>query len=446
MPSARLPFRSLNLRQWLTLLSAALTSFYLILGLVYILSGKLSAYMGGDYRSYRASAEIAQTRGFAEIYSIRAQEQVQRRLYEEANPGQAPVPFVVFPTYLLPVFIVPFLPFTIFRFVPGFFLWMTLNALILAVYLRRFVKALGATRPSLLFRVMLCFPVFSTLFLGQVSVWLVICMGEVILASLRGKEFRSGLWLAGLLLKPQILILFIPGLLISRRFKALAGYALVASAILGISLLLVGGPGLGKLGRLYLLTATGEADPSLKAAMQMEWKTLANGLSSAAEPDTFAGVMMNWRALGINLSALVSPALGWGLAIGGMVLTIGVGLAFWFRPVAISSPRFGIVLLGTFAATCAATWHAHTHTVLPMIPLLVLLYLRRQLPWEALYLWLYGPMVVSSAALLIKPDIAYILSGLSMLPLNLFLLAWAARAFWHPGYLPTRASNERIVM
>ena len=66
-------------------------------------------------------------------------------------------------------------------------------------------------------------PVFLNLFTGQVNVWLVVCVGEFMRASISGREFRSGLWLGGLLLKPQALLLLAAGLLMRRRARILAG-------------------------------------------------------------------------------------------------------------------------------------------------------------------------------------------------------------------------------
>ena len=57
-------------------------------------------------------------------------------------------------------------------------------------------------------------PVFLNFFFGQVNLWLLICAGEFFRAFLSAKPLKAGLFLGGWLLKPQLLILIIPFLLI----------------------------------------------------------------------------------------------------------------------------------------------------------------------------------------------------------------------------------------
>jgi len=454
MPSTRRPlFRGLNARQWLNLIWAAFFVFYIAFGIRYVLSGGLCDYMGTDYRAFLASAKIAHERGFAQVYNLETQTEYQRVLYEQCPSGPTRTPYVVVPMPYLPAFVLLFMPLLSLDFVPALCIWITVNVVILVLYMIRFVKALGrGDGRDILFQLIVCVPFFSNMFLGQVNGWLLICLGEFFLATmragsagvddasprpwfpghgnpgfsgfcsrglhafvegvlkpagrlLRDREFHGGMWLAGLLLKPQTLIILLPGLLLGRRFKALAGFVVTSLLITGVSLSLAGGYGIGDLVLLILNYVIGL-------------------------PTNAPEAMMNWRGLAVNLGALVPHELAWGIAIFGMVLTVAGGISFWVRPPAISSTRFGIAMLGTYAATCAATWHSHVHMVLPLIPLVLFLYARRRLPWEPLYLWLFGPAMIFPVALVVIPEFAYNLAGVSMLVLNLYLLAWALQAFW----------------
>ena len=87
--------------------------------------------------------------------------------------------------------------------------------------------------------------------------------------------------------------------------------------------------------------------------------------------------------------------------------------------------------------------------ILPLIPLILYLYSRGQLPWKILYVWLLGPPLEFPLLLAIKPNIAYNLFGMSTLALNMFLLTWTAWVLWRkpvakiePAPAPTGSSES----
>jgi len=434
MPSSRPPFRGLTAQQWFNLALPWPTVAYILFGLLALIYGLAQDYMAADYRSFISSARISTDSryGFANIYDLSIQEQFQRPLYEEITAGQAHQPYATAPTYYLPAFVLPFIPLVLFPFKTGYYIWIGLNALGTVLYLWRFKKAVGGLGGyGILGNFLLYVPLYTNLLLGQVNLWLMISLGEFLLASRAGKDFRAGLWLAGLLLKPQTLIFLIPGLLIGRKWKMLGGFGSGLAAILVISIVLVGIPGLTHLGELYLLSSTGESAPH-KAIL--DWRGLARQLSAPGEPTTHAEVMMNWRALAINLLPVTSPEVAWGLSFVGMGLTAIAGLAFWFKRTEAGSPRWGLVLLGTYAATCSVTWHSHAHMVLPMLPLLLYLHSDDQISWPLLYAWLYGMPLLLPLFVLAAPNIAYNMAGLLVFALNMLILVWAVWQFWRrPG-------------
>jgi hypothetical protein len=349
-------------------------------------------YLGIDYRTFRSSAEIIVDKGFAHIYDLDVQEQYQRPLYEDYALEPLRSPYATAPTYYPPPFLLPFLGLLVFSPVPSFAVWTLLNLLILVLDQGRY--------GSILLAAVLSLPAVLNLFFGQVGVWMTICLGEFILSSRRGQPFLGGLWLSGLVLKPQSLLLLLPGLLLGRQFKVLWGSFVGGLALLLASLLLAGWQGLQQLGRLYLL--------------------YTGGLET-----TRAEIMLNWRALVINLEQILPGWISWGLAIGGMVLTAAAAISLWLPAVDPASPKFSLVLLGTYTATCALSWHAHVHMALPLIPLLLLARSHGGLSGRMLKTWLVVPALVFPLVLIARPALAHNLAGLSLFGLNLYLLGWA---------------------
>lgn len=441
-----------GVERWLSLVGLLLAVFYLAFVWIYLQVAGLFDYMGFDYRVFLASAEIATSRGFAAVYfdgdpDLPVQEEFQRPIYEAYATGPGRANYATGPMYYLPAFLLLFLPMLLLPPGTGFVVWTALNGAVLLLYLWRFVRALGDRDVhGALALVVLSYPAFLTLFLGQVNVLLLVVFGEFLLATMRGQAFRGGLWLGGLLLKPQTLVLILPGLLLQscphlvslvrrgrgrpgegtasvpprgstiRRparpwerigwpLRVLLGLALSGLGILALSLLLAGIEGLRNLGRQLFFYP---------------------GIQSTTAPR----LMMNWRGLGANLALwLPSPVAG-AVAIAGLALTVGVALSLWWRPADPASPRFFLILFGTYAATCAITWHAHIHMALPLAVPLLYLYARRRLSPIILALWAALPAVVFFVAAILLPGVAANLAGLGMFVLNLGLVGWAIGAFW----------------
>ena len=220
------------------------------------------------------------------------------------------------------------------------------------------------------------------------------------------------------MIKPQILVLILPGLLIGRRWPALGGFGVGAVALAVASFGLAGVQGMVDLMRLLTFEAAGPA---------------------SAAPQH----MVNWRSLAVNLEPLLPPALAWGLAAAGMLVTAGVALALWRRPIAASPERLALVWTATFAATCAATWHSHQHMAMPVIVLLLYLALKGILPTRHLFAWLLAPMLIGAAVMLAVGaafiwaggatlDLGLRIGGLSILAANVWVLFWARRALMAP--------------
>ncbi len=370
----------------------------------------LFEYIGGDYRTYRASAEIARALGFERVYDLPTQAEFQRPLYAAYSFGLWRIPFAPTPTPYLPAFIVPFLWLPLFAPVPGFAAWTALNAGVLLLYLHRLATAAGGGRPrSLPYEFLVSLPVCTNLVLGQVNVWLLIFTGEFLLAGIQRERLRSGMWLAGMLMKPQSLVLFLPGLLIGRRFRILVGWAIAAGLVVAASLALAGVQGMTNLVQLV--------------------RMYPGNL-----PTTFPQSMMNWRAVTINQALILSPRAAWKLGMAGLAMTLTLGLAIWLRPVVSESSQFALLVLGTWTATAGVAWHSHVYMAMPMIAPLLFLALRQQLPLWLVRLWILLPSAVFlEEGFRIGPGAAHVAASLALLAVNSLILGWVVKALWTPA-------------
>ena len=396
----RRPFIGLSLREWRNLGLPALAVVYVIYvswGLQY---DTVFSFIGMDYRSLRASAEISQTAGFAAIYDLSAQALFQDRLLAVLYPENRETYLPMAMPYL-PVFVVPFMALLLLPPLPSFLLWTALNVLALEVYLWRYLKAIDLRDRGLYLLVPLSFPVFTNLLLGQVNVLLAICLGEFLLAQLQGARIRSGLFLGGLLIKPQTLLLLVPGLAIARQGKTLAGFCLTSLGILAASFLLAGLGGLTALISLLVRYPT-------------------------ELPYTAPEAMMNWRAVAINMAAVGVPERVWMVAVAAMVVTGATGLFLWRAKLA--GDTLVAAIGGTYAATCAVAWHSHVQMVIPLI--FPLLYLRAKdvLPAALFRVWFIAPPAIYIFIAFTRSlPLAAELVGLTTLALNIAVVVWSAR-------------------
>lgn len=388
-------------RRWLDILWLVLMGFILVYGLNLYRSGWLCAYMGTDFRGYYASAQIARQQGFAAVYDPQVQAEYQAALPHRCPDPAYPQPMPRVSMPYLSLFVPLFIPLTVLDFTASYFFWVVFNLAALGIYLLRFMRALGErVRAFELLQWVICLPVISNLFLGQMNVWLVICIGEFALWYGRGGRLRSGLWLGGMLLKPHTLVLLLPGLALGRSWKALLGFTLGFLVVLGVSVLLAGPQGLAANARLIYEFA----GPLIQTAPSM----------------------MNYRALALQLSHHLPAWVVWGTGMFAAILAVIAVLKNWLRRPAGSSTCFARLLLITFAGTFAISWHSHFYLLMLLIPFLMFLDRKQALPLYIWSLWLFGPPLLYGLASLLQPDLVRNLFGLGMLVLNQLLLAWGA--------------------
>ena len=340
---------------WQDIALLTVVIFYLAqFGLDLFVWKTLFGNLGGDYGAYWSAATIANEYGYAEIYDLDTSRDYQRTI------APAGFPFSVRPYPYLPIFLVPFQALTLATPAFGYWIWTFINVALPVFYLRYFVQRTTLQSMDRRVLVMLCLslPFFLNLFFGQVNLYLILCIGEHLRAAVAGKPFRAGMWLSGLLIKPQFLgpigIVF----LIQRYVKVLAGLTVASLLVLGISFIMVGVDG-------------------FKALLDL-WLRYPGELSAV---DPF--IMMNWRMVGINLAPYFGHSVGWFIAITGMTITTAMAVYLWRRRIDLESSVYPIALMGTIAATMSVTWHSHIFSgIIVLAPLAYLASKGGQLPEE----------------------------------------------------------------
>ena len=125
------------------------------------------------------------------------------------------------------------------------------------------------------------------------------------------------MWLAGLLLKPQMLVLVIPIIILLKYWKVFLGFIYSSILIISGSLIISGWAGLTSLISL--------------------WSGYGGGI-----PTNAINLMINWRMLATNLTSLINPSIGWLIAGLGIVLSLLV-LFFLIKQIpALWKPALGI--------------------------------------------------------------------------------------------------------
>lgn len=411
----RRPLQGLTVDGWQNLAAAGLLLFYLIYTGLQVGLGTLCGQMGVDYCDYWSAGRAASLYGYARVYDLQVIGAIEKSILPAtADPSQIAV--VPFP--YLPIFVLPFQPLSLISPAIGFWIWTAINFAVFVLYLRHFARRIGepAAASGLTLLLVASLPFYLNLFSGQVAVWLTICVGECMISLLRRRPFTAGLWLGGLLLKPQVLLLIGLVLVLQRSVRVLAGLGITSVIVLAGSLLLSGPAALTQMFRLWLLYGSGEAS-------------------------IWPEAMMNWRMLGFHLSTVLPPWIAWGIAALGMVATVGIALYAWRRPFIPGSPSLVTGLLGVLAASAIVAWHSHIHTAMILMPPLIYLFQARALPRKALGYWALVPglffvLITFAPAVLAGFHIfsdflgkfIYFFIGASELAVTLCLFGWAVKA------------------
>lgn len=367
MQSRHIPFSNLSSREWQNLGILAVVVFYILRIITEILYNNTFMILGGDFLSFWSAGFLANTQGYSSAYDLSQIGKIQL-LYIPKPANAISYTFIPLPMIFLPFFLTPF---QILAYIPiyvSFVLWTGLNLFGYIAYLYWFSKSLN-TRLSLrtLLLLILFFPTYQSLFWGQIGIFLLIPIGEFYRSILLNKPFKAGIWLSFLLIKPQILVLIIPYLLITRQFKTIFGFTIFSLVIIIVSWLLVGKSGM------------------------LAWLSLLRDVSANKVTSIGALGMLNWRMVDLNIEEIFHTSIGSGISTLGILGTI-IALYYILRhiPEMSDSRRY----LAIFSATGLVSPHFHIHSAIIQVPLLVASNESQKNQNNLIIIWTFYPALI----------------------------------------------------
>jgi len=377
----RIPFTNLDQKAWIRLGIVALIGFYVsYIGFNAIKYHTLVDF-GSDVLAFWSAGKIADTEGYDHVYTLESLRKTQNAVLVEL--GFSPEGASVIPAPLPALFLIPFQYLSRLSPVAAYWVCVFVSLVGSALYLWFFIKQMKSQTPAsissgMLFLLMLVsFPVFLNLFSGQVEIVHLICCGEMIRNADKKKPFLAGLWLGGFLIKPQVLILIIPGLILLKNWKVLYGFIVSSLAIVGVSLALTGMEGMISMANLWLKYVPGIA-------------------TNAPE------IMMNWRMIGIRLGEWTNSSAGWIIAIIGMVVTVLLAFLLTKSQPVFGSEKWFLIIFAIFAATCTVTWHSHVHMAMVLVPFIAYLKYSGLLKDRLLYSWVFIPPLLMIVTIIVE--------------------------------------------
>lgn len=365
MKNVRIPYTNLTKEAKLKLAITAIITFYLLLMGWQLFYGNLCNGIAFDYCAFWSSGRIIDEYGYRYIYDSDKLFNIQKEIYPQAkiNPNTFEEAFILY----LPPFLFPFKLLSKFNLSLSFYVWTIINVLILIAYLKFFIHEMSKEKikETNLWLVLMSLPFFLNLFYGQVNIWLGIFIGEFIRARSQNKYIKSGMWLGGLLLKPQLLILLIPAFIFKKQLKIILGF-LISSLFIGLlTWVMIGKEGLLDLLNIFYVSSQGAGHSNPSA-------------------------MMNFRMLGIFFEVFSNSTISSFMVILGTASTLFIALLVFSRRHDFDSFSAAIFISGLLAATCLVTWHAHIHMSLVLIPPLILL-LQNHLYKRVIISWFLVP-------------------------------------------------------
>ena len=220
--------------------ASALCCSMVVLHLALFWLARRSVFSGdADFKIFYTAALIVRRGEGRVLYVDATQEKVEQEIAPALVPAHGALP------YNHPPFEAAlFLPFTYLGFLRAYLVWTLVNLLLLAaclILIYPWVPRLRSMIPVVWCVAPLAFmPIATALILGQDSILLLFLYCLAYSALRRGHHLRAGIYLGLGLFKFHLVLPFVLILLLRRRWRILAGFAITAGFDLGLSWLLVG--------------------------------------------------------------------------------------------------------------------------------------------------------------------------------------------------------------
>lgn len=193
---------------------------------------------GGDFLAFYFSGQMLNNHPPEQLYSY----ELQEKYHLAVRPGDGYLRiYWAYPPFLAQAF----RPLALLPYGVAFGIWAALALGVFVWALRQMLGRLGPADRRLrerAFWLALTFQPFlyETWLGGQLSGFAFAIYGAAIVLDLRGRQLLSGLALSLCLYKPQLLIFALPMLALTRRWKALTGFAAGAAPIVTVTGLTMG--------------------------------------------------------------------------------------------------------------------------------------------------------------------------------------------------------------
>ena len=234
-------------RSYIQFMCLLVLAIYLIVFLLSFSTSKGSRtifgpHLGADFGAFYVAGKIFNEHSSDQIYQTELQDRLYREQFPDAD-ADSRLPYVNAPFFVL--------PFTLLSRLPYSWAYLVSVVISLALYLGGLALMRGSLDEfhpeawwiALLLAVSFMPFLVECLAGGQTSAVGFFCLAAAMCSERRGRLFLSGLALSVLTYKITLLLLILPMLLISRRYKTLLGFLIGGAALAIVSWLAVGWQG-----------------------------------------------------------------------------------------------------------------------------------------------------------------------------------------------------------
>lgn len=222
---------------------------------------------------------------------------------------QKTIPGIIKYFFNPPVFVLPFVALSFLPLMRAYWIWSLLSLAALFAGLAvmvRLSRLRGEHAWLLATAALACEPTFRNLHHGNISAFVLLLAALFFRDLVEGRERRAGVWLALLMVKPELFLLSGVVLAAKKRWDALRTYLACGLALLLISLAIVGIEGFSQYMDLNLTAVRGynPAESELKIREMPNWRGLSVRILGG-------GILADGLALGLACLSLVALGLVW---------------------------------------------------------------------------------------------------------------------------------------
>ncbi len=333
-----------NARTVFIVACTACVAFYAALFWRVVAAGEVFHRLGFDWSLFFAQALAVRAGAGSAMYDTVT---IDHYLQTLTTYSAVPAELTALPVPYPPWFAAALVPLTLLPGLAALALWLALSlgaVLHLGYRVSQLLPDLGWVGSVV--AILASVAVAWGLFMGQPAVLLAVPVSEMYFSLRAGRDFRAGLWLGVLLLKPQYALLLGLFILWKRRWFAVLGACLSGLAFVALGLLAAGVDSL----------------PRFIASVR-ELGDLHNEIAGPL-------LMMNWRAIVLALRPGIGEATGQLLVWTLSLLTMLAALLLWRGRWNPTSDTFGPKFAALSIAALVGSYHSHVHgAALLIVPL-----------------------------------------------------------------------------